>query len=526
MPTSDVPILIVGGGAAGTVLSLELARRGIEYRTIDRLAEPAQTSKAITVHARTLEMLERIDRRLVDRYLKRGIHNQGYVMHFVKDGVRSEVRPGLDFTTIDCRYPYLLIHRQCETEQFMREYLLEEFGCECEWGTRLIDVQQDDSGITATLVHGDDDADREQVHCRYLVACDGMNSRVRQILDVSQSESDYQGTVLQNLDAYLQGFPDVDDYVHYCVGTDHFIMVVILPGGFHRLLLSDRGEAADPNSSPQEGFQQLLDLHFDNVSIGDVVWHSKWESRVRLVQNYRDGNIFLAGDSAHVHSTTGGQGMNCCMQDAWNLGWKLAMVINGHCGPELLNSYEAERRPIAEQVIWAASSLHEIFMNHGKDISERSQRMNDTEFLNAVIGACSGIGYTYRDYIEQTETLTTVAGPAIGDRAPDVDLKDGRTLYDLTRHPDFTLLAICACGSESCNEINEIVLRLSRPYQPLLRTHVINMEPGLERYYGNDTRDRLYLIRPDGYIGYRCLLAEADQFEKYLENNFITNCNI
>ena len=518
MRTSEIPILIVGGGAAGTVLSLELARRGVEFRIIDRLDGPAQTSKAITVHARTLEMLERIDKRLANRYLTRGIHNRGYVMHFVKQNVRSEVRPGLDFTTLDCRYPFLLVHRQCETEEFIRDYMLVEYGLECEWHTKLVDVKQDNAGITATLVHGDDDTDREQVHCQYLVACDGVNSRVRKTLEVSQSESDYQGTVLQNLDAFLHGFPDADDYVHYCVGTNHFIMVVMLPGGFYRMLLSDRGEAADPNITPEQGFQRLLDQHFDNVSIGDVVWHSKWESRVQLAKTYRSGNIFLASDSAHVHSTTGGQGMNCCMQDAYNLGWKLALVTKGQAGPELLDSYEAERRPIAEQVIWAASSLHEIFMGHGKDISERSQRMNDPEFINAVIGRCSGISYTYRDYVEQPGSLSVIAGPVIGDRAPDVDLRDGSTLFDFTRHPDFSLIAINGNANGDRQVLEKILHRVRDRFGVLVRSQIVATEPGVEKYYGKESRSRLYLIRPDGYIGYRCLAEEAGQLESYLEN--------
>lgn len=518
MRTSEIPILIVGGGAAGTVLSLELARRGVEFRTVDRLPDPALTSRAITVHARTLEMLERIDTRLAARYLQRGIHNRGYVMHYVKEGVRSEVRPGLDFTAIDCRYPYLLIHRQSETEQFIRDYMLQEYGLECEWNTRLTDVRQDDGGITAALVHGADDAVKELVRCDYLVACDGINSRVRRSLDVAQTESDYQGTVLQNLDAYLNGFPDAEDYVHYCAGTDHFIMVVMLPGGFYRMLLSDRGEAADPNITPQQGFQRLLDQHFDGVGIGDVVWHSQWESWVRLAKTYRSGNIFLAGDSAHVHSTTGGQGMNCCMQDAYNLGWKLALVAQGRAGPELLDSYEAERRPIAEQVIWAASSLHEIFMGHGQDISTRSRRMSDPEFLNAVVGRCSGISYTYRDYVNQPPSLTAIAGPMIGDRAPDVDLQNGSALFDFTRHPDFTLIAIDAGGDRAA--LDACTRRIRDRYGALIRTQVIDTEPALENYYGRESRSRLFLIRPDGYIGYRCLASESDQLDKYLASIF------
>src|SRR5690606_124276 len=116
-------------------------RRGVEARTVDRLPAPQRTSRAITVHARTAEILERIDRALVTRFLERGIHNKGYVLHFVDgEGRRSEVRPGIDFTTLDSRYPYILVHRQDETESFVRDYTREHFGRETEWNTRCAGV--------------------------------------------------------------------------------------------------------------------------------------------------------------------------------------------------------------------------------------------------------------------------------------------------------------------------------------------------------------------------------------------------
>jgi 2-polyprenyl-6-methoxyphenol hydroxylase-like FAD-dependent oxidoreductase len=136
--TSEVPVLIVGGGAAGTTLSLELARRGVEARCIDRLPGPAATSRAIVVHARTAELLERVDERLIARYLERGIVNLGYVLHFVDGaGKRSEVRPGIDFTHIDSRYPYMLVHGQSDTENNIRDYLSKapaQFGCRTACG--------------------------------------------------------------------------------------------------------------------------------------------------------------------------------------------------------------------------------------------------------------------------------------------------------------------------------------------------------------------------------------------------------
>ncbi|MBN1239476.1 MAG: FAD-dependent monooxygenase [Gammaproteobacteria bacterium] len=519
MKTSEVPVLVVGAGAAGTMLTLELARRGIEARTVDRLPGPATTSRAITVHSRTAEILERIDPELVGRFLERAIHNKGYVLHFVDaEGRRSVVRPGIDFTTTDSSYPYILIHRQDETENFIRDYTRERFGREPEWSTRCIDVRQGDDGVVATLVHTDRGDERETVRCRYLVACDGINSAVRETLKLEQDQSDYKGTVLQNLDAYLHGFPDAEDYVHYCAGTDHFIMVVKLPGGFFRLLLSDRGEAADPNVPTRVAFMNLVDRHFDGVTLGDTVWHSKWESWVRLAHTYRQGNVFLAGDSAHVHSTTGGQGMNCCMQDAYNLGWKLAMVLEGTARPELLDTYEQERRPIAEQVIWAASSLHEIFMGHGKDIAERATRMKDKAFVDAVVGRCSGISYTYRDYVEQPVALSPVPGPAIGDRAPDADLAGGGTLYGLTRHTGFTLLGLPGRGGAR-PDVEGVLSPFRERYGRVLEAHALDASPSVAAAYGNGGPARLYLIRPDGYIGYRCAVDDAERLEEHLTSS-------
>ena len=191
MKKSHVPVLVVGAGAAGTMLTLELARRGVNVRTIDRLPKPGDTSKAITVHARTLEILERIDKRLVDRFLERGIHNKGYVLHFVDGaGKRSEVRPGIDFTTVDSRYSFLLVHRQSETEQYLREYTSAQYGVAPDWNTTCVDVQQDESGVTATL---ESDGVQEQVHCHYLVGCDGPNSRVRRAAGLEQERERLQG---------------------------------------------------------------------------------------------------------------------------------------------------------------------------------------------------------------------------------------------------------------------------------------------------------------------------------------------
>jgi 2-polyprenyl-6-methoxyphenol hydroxylase-like FAD-dependent oxidoreductase len=518
MKTSRVPVLVVGAGAAGTMLTLELARRGARVRTVDRLPKPAHTSRAITVHARMMEIFERIDKRLIERYLDRGIHNKGYVLHFVDAaGKRSEVRPGIDFTRLDSRYPYILVSRQSETEQYLREYTGAHYGVAPDWNTACVDVRQEQGGVVATLETG---GVQEEVECDYLVACDGPSSRVRQAIGLAQEETDYAGTVLQNLDAYLNDFPDADDWVHYCAGTDHFIMIVKLPGGFYRMLLSDRGEAAGPGIAPEQAFMRLVDKHFDGVTLGEVVWHSKWQSYVRLAHTYRQGRVFLAGDSAHIHSTTGGQGMNCCMQDAYNLGWKLAFVVKGLARPTLLDTYEIERKPIAEQVIWAASSLHEIFMGHGKDIAERARKIRDPAFLEAVVGRCSGISYTYREQAPKTDGLAPLEGPVPGDRAPDVDLGGGRALFDFTRHPRYTLLALPA-GERGGPKLELDLKPLAHRFKTVMDFHVVPPSDDLARRYGGSDRDRLFLLRPDGYVGFRCLATEIPRLEGHLAEWFV-----
>lgn len=514
---SDTDILVVGGGASGTMLSLQLARFGVPFRTIDRLPAPAATSRAITVHSRMLEIFEMLDPTLARQFLDRGIVNKGYDLHYVRDGQRHVVPMGIDFTTTDCSYPFLLIHRQDETEKLLREYWKSHFNGEADWGNRLLQVEQDGDYVKSTI---EDIATGKQecIRSRYVIACDGINSQVRRSLKVEQDESNYQGTVLQNLDIRLNNFPDATDHIHYCAGTDHFMMVAYLPGDFYRLLVSDRGESTDPDATPEDNIQKLMDQHFDGVTMGERIWHSSWESWVRLAKTYRNDNIFLVGDSAHVHSTTGGQGMNCCIQDAWNLGWKLGMVVSGQANEALLDTYEDERRPIAEQVIWAASSLHEIFMGHGKDISERGEQMQDPAYLDKVVGCCSGISYTYRDYVQQYDELSALPGPGIGDRAPDVDLETGDSLFSLIGSTHYTLLlsgidpdqAIAASkiAEKWGTSINVVSLGASQTFQ--------------SRFGIGDT-PAIYLVRPDGYIGFRCQPGELNVLESFLTQTLVSS---
>jgi 2-polyprenyl-6-methoxyphenol hydroxylase-like FAD-dependent oxidoreductase len=430
-------------------------------------------------------------------------------MHFLRDGERTEVRPGLDYTTVDSRYNCILSHNQSETEGFVRDYTRSRFGREIEYATTFHSLTQDEHAVTARVTHDDRGGEEELIRCQYLVAADGINSRVRRGLGLSVKGKDYTGSFFQNLDIHLNGFTDWMDHFHYCVGTDHFLMVAPLPGGHFRLLLSDRGEAADPTLTPQQAFMRLLERHYDGITMGEVVWHSRWETWVRLADTFREGHVFLAGDSAHVHSTTGGQGMNCCMQDAFNLGWKLALVLKGQAGSGLLDTYEAERRPVAEQVIWAASSLHDIFMTHGKDIAQRKETMFEPGYTEKVVNYCSGVSYTYREVAPRPEGVSDIDGPAIGDRAPDVDFEHGGTLFDRLRHEYFTLLVMP--DGESLGPVESVEKR----FGAVVKTEVLPQSAALSKRYGpND--GRLFLVRPDGYVAFKSRPADAGRLEGHL----------
>lgn len=503
------PVLIVGAGAAGSMLALELSRHGIDYRIVDRLQQASTYSRAVTVHARTLEVLERIDPELVQRYLDLGIHCPGYVMHFVgHDKVRREIRPGLDFTRLPSRYPMLLLNAQNDTEGLLQQYLKEKFQRVPEWGVSCGKLELHDDGVTAELLHADGRS--ESARFRYVVACDGAGSRIRQQLGLLQDGSDYAGTVLQNLDVEIEGFGDDVSMAHYCMGPGHFVMVVKLPRGFFRLLMSQSADKADADNTPQQVFSDILAQHFDGLRFGKTVWHSRWQSFIRLAEHYRKGNVFLAGDAAHIHSTAGGQGMNCCMQDACNLGWKLALVLQGKAHSSLLDSYESERKPIGAQVIAAASQIHELFMAGRNSTPEEVVELQRSGTLSALVGKVSGLAYHYRpDDIEAAQL------PQAGDRAPDAELPDkaGSWVYDLTRHTGFTLLAALPDRKgavEAGSIVQDIVARSSG------LVHGAVLAPAPAAYVDASGTAQLYLIRPDGYIALRTELAAAHQMRTWL----------
>jgi len=494
------------------MLALSLARHGIEARVVDRLPGPSPYSRAVTVHARMLEIIEQIDSGLAATFLTRGVQSPGYVMHYVTaEGQRHAVRPGLDYTVLPSRYQFLLVNSQNNSEAYLREFTRERYGRSTEWGVTCASVQPDGDHALAVLEHAD--GRREQVRCRYIVACDGANSRIRRHLGLAQEGDDYAGTILQNLDVELLDFADDPNWMHYCMGPGHFVMVAKLPGKFFRLLMSQPAEKADASETPHHVFGGILAQHFDGVRFGETLWHSRWGSVNRLANTYRSGSVFLAGDAAHVHSTAGGQGMNCCMQDAWNLGWKLAFVIGGFAPDSLLDSYERERQPIGKQVIAAASSIHELFMAGRNSGPEALKALRDSGALRDLVGRVSGLSYHYRPEGASTDDPL----PQAGDRMPTLKLANSGSqwLSDLMRHTGFTLLA--ALPTETVPpKVVAFLERVGTRYSRCLSAHALPRAPA--ELTGGGAQGQLYLVRPDGYVALRAAENDAVRIESWLES--------
>jgi 2-polyprenyl-6-methoxyphenol hydroxylase-like FAD-dependent oxidoreductase len=499
MRTSHVPVLVVGAGPAGSLLTLELARRGVHVRTVDRSPRPRSGSNAFLLHARTLEVLARIDERLAARFLERGLRCKGYAMHAEGDAPR----PAVDFTTLASPYPFLLVHRQSETELYVREYVSAHFGVAPDWGTRCVGVSEVDDGVVATL---ECDGVEERVHCQYLIGCDGAWSNVRGAVDVAAAAPPV-GAVVDTVDAVLDGWPDDDEWVHYSAAGDDTLVVARLPGERWRIQwVHARAErAGDGAEASVAALRQVLATRFPRVRLESVVAHERWQRRLDASYAYRHGRVFLAGDAAHGHSIVSGLDLDCAVQDACNLGWKLAFVLKGLAAPELLASYEAERRPVAEAVRATAHELRAALERGGE--TPRSLAMR-----------CAGLEVQYRDATAHVGEAR-FEGPLVGEWCPDISLERGRKLLAAERQRRFTLLAMAA-SDEGRKVLGASLAPLGTRFANVLAVRVVGPPAALDARYGASQVDSLWLVRPDGYLAYKARGSDLAALEGWLAERF------
>ena len=365
----DPAVLVVGAGPVGLLLACELARRGVAIRIIDKLPSPTSESRAIIVHARSLEMMERVG--VAEEVISTGLTVRAAELHLDET---MAARVPLD--TVDSPYPFSVTLPQTETERILAERLC-ELGVEVERGTELVAFDQDD-GVEASLRLAD--GRQETAGCAFIVGADGSHSTVR-----SAAGTKLEGTFVGEkfLLADVEADYDLDrGAMHSFFAADESPLILFPMRGERLRVIAQLTDSTLSKRKPTlSDVQEVVDRQAGGVRLLRAHWLTVFEIHHAQVPSYRYGRAFLAGDAAHVHSPAGGQGMNTGMQDAFNLGWKLAAAVRGVASTELLQSYHAERHPIAERVIAQTTRMTSI-----GTLSRRSERVLRDHLIHLAAG--------------------------------------------------------------------------------------------------------------------------------------------
>lgn len=516
---SMVDVLVVGSGPVAMELALELAIQGVDFRIVDKAATRPTTSRAIYIHSRTLEVLNRhggIDELLAKSHKVAG--NAFWVNRKHYEGFRfvgkAQERP-------DTRFPGISAITQVDIEDFFEGRLASK-GVNVERPVTVQSVVQGDNGATVVLVKSD--GSEETVRAKYVVGCDGAHSVVRHSMDVEFHGASYQqhfavGEVLINWDGF-------GDKVHIMLG-DGLLILLPLSQGKIRIVLSRPAELSSDVDPTLEDFQKALGKMLpeeEKARIHHAVGLTRFHLHYRCSTKYRDGKLFVAGDAAHIHSPVGAQGMNTGIQDSMNLGWKLSRVLNGEMPDSFLDTYHEERWPVGQtllsqtdQMFTLLSSNTPIFNNIRTLLLPHAlPSMGLSDMGLKMMNFFSELDVKYRRS-SIVQTAAGFEGPVRGGfRAPDGKIRtvDGKKswLQDLLRGPGYHVLIFSKMAGDK--EVEELERRfLTNKDKPnVAKVHiitsaelqnprsVIDVDGELHKRYSFDGKPGFVYVRPDGYV--------------------------
>ena len=551
-------VLIVGAGPTGLLLGINLLRSGVSCRVIDKLPRPSPGSRALSLHARALEILDAMS--LLDEVRREAVSYQAIDIH--GNTVNDDRGPllSLAFDTLATPFPELLCCPQDRFEAIL-ETRFRALGGELWRGAELLDFEQDGSGVRARINRA---GETLTVPAELMVGADGAHSRVRDLLELPfEGSDDPELFLLADLD-WCTDLPR--DRFHGFLLAGGTLIALPLPEGWRLVTNLDASsrEELPPERITEEGgapdlapIRARLEEAFGAAQeLGEPRWLSRFSIQRRLVSHYRRNRILLAGDACHVQSPIGAQGMNTGIADAFNLAWKLVLFCRGRGGGALLDSYQRERRPVAEEmlngenVLSRASLVRARILRGARDSLLRFAG-NRPQLARRILRQASQLDVNYRhsplvDASPDADLGWRHQGPLPGDQVPDAKLlsqRDGseRRIRTLLRQPVHHLLV--QLGEETDHRsrviLHALLSRLPDEYLDELRITVIGrqvFEPEkadavsgrIHLWYDENgefetafgTGGRLWLMRPDGYLGYRAPLTDADYLLTYLERLF------
>jgi 2-polyprenyl-6-methoxyphenol hydroxylase-like FAD-dependent oxidoreductase len=509
----DVGVLIAGAGPVGLSLACELERHGIEHRIVDAAPERAAVSRATDLHARSLELWDHTG--VADEVLAAALPITGVPLF---SGGREVAR--LDFAGVDSPFPAAVSLRQRELEELLCEHLAGQV----ERGKPVQLVRQDEDGVAARV-------GSEKVRAGFLVACDGVHSGLRAAVGIPFEGGDYPGRFAV-MDADIDGWPYGSGEISVFLDHEGF-WAMPLPDDRIRLFFRDDAAGEQPDVADAQG---VIDRHVPGAPrIRGAENRACFSLHHRVARRFRSGRVLLAGDAAHAMTLVSGQGMNTGVQDAYNLAWKLRFALAG-APAAVLDSYEAERRPVALATVQASGKIHDANVLSGAAAAARDRSLAAALASPAQVVAAVEAGHelpvAYSDSpIVGGHAPAGAPGVLPGQRIPDAGpliRADGSTtsLRELLRPPELQLW-ICAGSAPA-----EPALALAERFGPAVRSTVLVIAdrppaapPGVELLADPELRahgrlgavaDAAYVVRPDGHLGFRCEPPDAARLAQHL----------
>ena len=497
----DVDLIVIGAGPTGLTAACEARRLGLSVVIIDRKEHRSTFSKALVVHARTMEVMETMG--VSERVRAAGASFDALNAHFgSSEAVRMDLR-GLDWG--DTRYPYWLSIPQYETERCLEEHLI-ALGGAVRWRTSLESLEQDQDSVSVTL-RGPNGV-VESLRAQWAIGCDGGGSATRRALGVAMERESLEETFVLADVHTTQALAEAEGHAWY--GEGGLVLLVPMPeAGLFRLIAHMPERVEGERFTLDEAFLDGLILERAGFELGahELAWTSQFDLHQGLAERYRVGRIFLAGDAAHVHSPVGGQGMNTGIQDAHNLLWKLALSrdLEPAAAELYLDSYQQERRATAKAMVQGTGRATRVLTSKqhfvGMLLRALGPYLASTQLVQEQLGRAVGmLDLVYQDSAVLQEMPAVGLGqPSPGSRLPNPVLAEATRLHDLLDPKGHTLFLFD--GSPRKLTADGQLQRLDPRWEPILRDALA--VPG----------NGVVLVRPDRcVVGCWSDLADLERF--------------